>query len=197
MGLVLGVRHALEPDHLAAVGTFVPTNATPRRAATIGALWGAGHAVAILALGAVVLGLRGSIPSWLDTALELFVGAMLIGLGVRAIKAGWLSQDVPTSAELGSGSRWRPFLVGLAHGAAGTGAVVVLASTAMGGVWSGLLFLGVFGVGSAAAMAAVAGMLGVPVRRVATVARYRAWLLMGAGCASVLVGIWWSFEAIR
>ncbi|MBK8012943.1 MAG: hypothetical protein IPK13_16505 [Deltaproteobacteria bacterium] len=85
LGLALGVRHSLEPDHLAAVGTFVSRTTHPRRAAVVGALWGAGHSVSLLVLGALVLVLRGHIPDWLDGVLESLVGVMLIALGARAI----------------------------------------------------------------------------------------------------------------
>ncbi len=83
MGLVFGVKHALEPDHLAAVGTFVPKHATPRGAAYIGALWGAGHAAAVLVLGTVLLSLQLNLPEWVDSRLT-FKG--------RIERDGWISQ---------------------------------------------------------------------------------------------------------
>ena len=63
LGLALGLRHTLEPDHLAAVGTFVSRTRRPAQAAAVGALWGVGHAAAIIALGGLLLAARSALPS--------------------------------------------------------------------------------------------------------------------------------------
>lgn len=193
LGLVLGVRHTLEPDHVAAVGTFVPTSATPRRAAGVGALWGAGHAAAIWVLGAALIGLRPDMPVWLDSALEFAVGVILIGLGMRAIAAGRSVARSPAATDPAQ-RPWGPFGVGLIHGVAGTGAVVLLASATMPGD-SALLFLALFGVGSVLGMAAIASALSVPLQRLGTVQSQKARLLWVAGGLSAAVGVWWAASA--
>lgn len=195
MGFYLGMRHALEPDHLAAVGTCVPRSASPRRAATIGALWGAGHSASILAIGSIVLLLRSSMPGWIDAALEFVVGVMLVFLGVRAILA---SRKLETSRPAAKAPRTRiqAFGIGLVHGAAGTGGATVLATGEMGGVVPGLVFLAVFGLGSVLGMAAIAGSLAVPVTSFAASSRLRAWLLVLAGLLSIVIGAYWMAAAL-
>jgi len=193
LGLVLGVRHSFEPDHLAAVATFVARVDHPRRAVAVGALWGAGHAAGLLVLGAIVLAFRANMPGWLDDVLEMLVGVMLITLGVRAIRLARAPRD--PSDDTHTGSRLAPFAVGLGHGTAGTGAAVLLASATMQQPHHGVLFLGLFGAGSIAAMALIAGTLSLSVQD-STVARRRHRTVLGAaGLLSAAIGVWWMFRA--
>src|SRR5690349_15955726 len=85
LALALGVRHSIEPDHLAAVSTIVAER-QGRRAAVQGAAWGLGHTVSLLAIGALLLLLRRTLPSRLDDALEWLVSLTLLVLGTRAIR---------------------------------------------------------------------------------------------------------------
>jgi len=103
LGLLVGARHAFEPDHLAAVSTLVTTtrNAPPcrrsersgvfagaRGAAALGMLWGIGHTIALLAVGIALVALDGALPARVGAAFELAVAAMLIVLGARAVIGG-------------------------------------------------------------------------------------------------------------
>src|SRR5580765_6195802 len=85
LGSLLGMRHALEPDHLAAVSTMVTDERSSYRAAWLGACWGLGHTLALVAVGAVLVVLRAEMPARVADVFELFVAFMLIALGVRAI----------------------------------------------------------------------------------------------------------------
>jgi len=195
LGLALGVRHTIEPDHLAAVGTFVSRAAQPpRRAALVGAMWGAGHTAGLLVLGALVLALRGVVPHGVDMALELCVGLMLIVLGGRAFLAGrsLLGQGPKITK---SRAHWGPFAVGLGHGIAGTGAAVLLASATMPSVWMGIVFLGLFGVGSVLGMATIAGILSLPMKRATTGRGRHPRLLQMAGAISIGVGVSWMLRS--
>lgn len=192
LGLALGVRHSLEPDHLAAVGTFVSRTEHPRRAAAVGTLWGVGHSAALLVLGAIVLAVRGSMPGWIDCALELLVGVMLVLLGARTMLVARSERRAihgndHASAGLG------PFAVGLGHGVAGTGAAVLLATATMPDPQLGVLFLGLFAAGSIAGMALLAGIVSVPMRRAASSRRRH--VLAAAGLLSIAIGLWWVLSA--
>ena len=125
--LVAGFAHALEPDHMAAVTTFVSRRPRPLQAAGFGLRWGAGHAAAIVAVGCVLIALRVRLPDGVARGLEFGVGAMLVGLGMwllwsvlheRAHRlAGGAADAHPGHHHHGGrGSLW----VGMAHGLAGT-----------------------------------------------------------------------------
>lgn len=82
VGFVLGMRHATDPDHVIAVSTIVSRQRSIRSAALVGALWGVGHTLTILAVGACIILFNVIIPPRLGLAMELAVGIMLVLLGV-------------------------------------------------------------------------------------------------------------------
>src|SRR5207247_8475606 len=85
LGSLLGMRHALEPDHLAAVSTLVTGERSSYKAALLGACWGVGHTMSLVAVGTGLVLLRAEMPARLADLFELFVALMLVGLGLRAI----------------------------------------------------------------------------------------------------------------
>ncbi|PYQ82707.1 MAG: hypothetical protein DMG01_00415 [Acidobacteria bacterium] len=88
LGSLLGMRHALEPDHLAAVSTLVAAQGDERsgyKAALLGVCWGLGHTVSLLAVGAALVVLRAEMPAYASDLFELFVALMLVGLGACII----------------------------------------------------------------------------------------------------------------
>jgi ABC-type nickel/cobalt efflux system permease component RcnA len=89
LGFLFGMRHALEPDHLAAVSTLVAEERSARRGAALGAVWGIGHSLALLVVGMILATLHTELPHRLAVVFELLVAAMLIGLGARAIWRAW------------------------------------------------------------------------------------------------------------
>src|SRR5439155_276978 len=145
LGAVLGIRHALEPDHLAAVSTLVADQRRPAGGVILGLCWGLGHTLALVAVGVALIGLRARMPPQIADLFELAVAVMLIALGVRAIRraalqgpAGPLARHqhgpivhvhpgVPQHLHVGSLTlARRPLLVGIVHGVAGSGALTAL-----------------------------------------------------------------------
>src|SRR6185295_6653842 len=107
LGLVLGVRHATDADHVAAIGTIAASGRSARRAALVGAAWGVGHSLSVLVVGGALVLLRLPMPVRVALALEFAVAVMLIGLGIRSLT---------TRGRAGSGSSLRPLAVGMMHG---------------------------------------------------------------------------------
>src|SRR5215510_14891519 len=85
LGFALGVRHALDPDHLVAVSTIVSRNKSVVRSSIIGALWGVGHTASLFVCGTIVLALRLTIPESFVAAAESAVAIMLVVLGINAL----------------------------------------------------------------------------------------------------------------
>src|ERR1700746_2593080 len=85
LGSLLGMRHALEPDHLAAVSTLVSQERNGFRAAWLGVCWGIGHTLALVVVAVALIVLRAGLAPAVANLFELLVAAMLIALGVRAI----------------------------------------------------------------------------------------------------------------
>jgi high-affinity nickel-transport protein len=94
IGFVLGMRHATDPDHVIAVSTIVSRERSIAKAALIGVLWGVGHTLTILAVGAAIILLGLTIPGRVGLTMEFCVGVMLILLGVLNLTGAmhWMSE---------------------------------------------------------------------------------------------------------
>lgn len=178
---MLGMRHATDADHVVAVTTIVSSAPSLRRASRLGALWGIGHSLTIMFVGGAIVVFRLSVPPRLGLALEFAVAVMLIVLGILTLS---------NRAIAGAASTVRPVAVGLVHGLAGSAFVALLVLAAVPGLWLGLAYLTIFGLGTIAGMALVTTAIAVPsalgARRVASAQRY---LRLTSGVASVAFGL--------
>ncbi|HEX8423969.1 MAG TPA: hypothetical protein VF634_11185, partial [Pyrinomonadaceae bacterium] len=192
LGLVFGLKHATEVDHIVAVTTIVSEQRNLLRAALVGALWGAGHTVSLIAVGIVVLALRVAIPELVASWLEFGVALMIIGLGLSAF-VGVLRRRRPDvhvhehvhddrphahihfheegTEHAGSVTPHthavarvglKPLLVGAMHGLAGSAALTLLVLTQIASPLVGLLYLSVFGLGSIFGMLLMSCLVGLP-----------------------------------
>ena len=179
-GFVLGVRHATDPDHLAAVGTIATQRGalSAWRSALVGAWWGVGHSVSVLLVGGALVGLRTPMPPRVALALEFGVAIMLVALGIATLAR---RQRQVTSPAL------RPFLVGTMHGLAGS---AVLALLLIGGTDSALtasVYLVCFCLGTVAGMSLISVLMAVPLRTASL--SFERHIRVAAGTASVVVGL--------
>lgn len=155
-GFLLGLRHATEADHLAAVATLASRADDWRHAAKHGLAWGLGHALMLLGVCGVVLALNQTIDERLADRLEFAVGVMLIALGLDMLRRRIAPLPRVTGA---ARPPLRALAVGMVHGLAGSAALVALSVSAVG-TWSlGLLYVVVFGVGSLVGMGALAAAM--------------------------------------
>jgi hypothetical protein len=208
LGFVIGARHALEPDHLAAVAVLVSERPGARRAAWLGALWGVGHTLALVAVGLVLALASARTPERLSAAFEFGVAVMLVVLGLRAIgraahegtvgpvgshmHAGVAHSHPAPGAHVHFGRRTlalRPLLVGVVHGLAGSGALTALVIAELPTVAARGLFVLLFGLGSVAGMMALSGLAGWPLARIARRPAAARLLCAATGAISVALGI--------
>src|SRR5262245_53199976 len=159
-GSLLGIRHALEPDHLVAVSTLMTGERSSAKAAWLGACWGLGHTLTLMVAGALLVLFRADMPTVASDVFELSVVLLLVGFGVRAIYQGMLGRvagrthshvkrDWSTSAtDRGWTIARRPLIVGAVHGLAGSGAVTALVVTTLPSTLTRLGYLALFGVGT-------------------------------------------------
>jgi high-affinity nickel permease len=179
LGFMLGLKHATEADHLAAVSTIVSERRSLWQSSAIGVLWGIGHTSSLLAAGVVVLGLGVVIPESIANALELLVALMIVFLGMRLLPmhvhrhthrgqthVHLQFQEERDRANEHSGLRgWRPVLVGIVHGLAGSAALTLLVLSQVarsGGTGLGFAYLLIFGVGSIGGMLIMSTLISLP-----------------------------------
>jgi hypothetical protein len=215
LGSLLGMRHAFEPDHLAAVSTLVTRERNGYKAALIGAWWGLGHTLSLVVVGAVLIFLRAEMSTRVAEAFEFCVALMLVGLGWRTIYQA-ASQGlagpthvhqhgpvvhthpgVPAHVHIG---RWtlarRPLLVGAVHGLAGSGALTALVLTTLPTTAERLTYISLFGLGSTCGMAALSGVLGWPLARLGAHQGLARGISALVGCLSIALGIAWGYPFV-
>lgn len=180
LGFVLGLKHATEADHLAAVSTIVSEKRSLWQSAVVGAMWGAGHTASLFVAGVFVLGLGFVIPERIANIFELLVAIMIVFLGMRLLRMHIHShthgnkshvhvhfqEERHAGASMHSGlSGWRPALIGVVHGLAGSAALTLLVLTQVvrtDGVFVGFAYLAVFGLGSIGGMLLMSALIGLP-----------------------------------
>jgi len=218
LGLLLGMRHACEPDHLAAVSTLIDAGPGRGRATmAVGAFWGMGHALALLAVGGVLALLRARLPVSLSHGFELLVAVMLVGLGTRALlreRRCWREPAIGVAAPdrrnepLDSGrsptndmkaARWtsagRPLLVGLVHGLAGSGALAALVMANLPSLAARVGYIALFSLGSIVGMSALTSFAAWQLTRFARSLRLARGLAIVTGSLSLGLGGWWGWDA--
>jgi len=213
LGSLLGMRHALEPDHLAAVSTLVTGERDGRsayRAALMGACWGLGHTASLIVVGTALVVLRASMPPRATDLFEFFVALMLIGLGLRAIylaarqgpagpvhahhhgRVVHTHPGAPAHIHIGA---WtlarRPLLVGAVHGLAGSGALTALVLATLSTTAARVTYMMLFGLGSTSGMAALSGVVGWPLARAGQHQSVARGLSFVVGLGSLVLGLYY------
>ncbi len=200
LGALMGMRHALEPDHLAAVTTLVSQEGSGRRATLLGISWGLGHMLTLVLVGTALVVAEREMPAGAAQILELGVAVMLIVLGVRAIAQTLARARTPFSPSSGPKKGYdsfsKPLLVGMVHGLAGSGALTALVLSTLPTVAARLAFVALFGVGSTLSMAVASGLLGWPLARLGARHAVTRGLTFAVGVISATVGLYWGGAAL-
>lgn len=212
IALVLGLRHASDPDHLVAVTSLVAADeGDTRKAAQLGAWWGAGHAGVLLAIGLPLIFVKSSVPSWLETSAEKAVGVVILVLAARVI-VKWVRGDYRATAHAHADSHAsrrhlrrghdhghvrvrspaQALSIGLLHGLAGTGAVVLLLIAALPTKLEAALALAVFAPMSMVSMVAFTAAFAWLLTRPLIEPVYRTVLIPGLGAFGLMFGLWYA-----
>jgi ABC-type nickel/cobalt efflux system permease component RcnA len=217
VGLLFGLKHALDADHVAAVASIASERRSILSSTLVGAWWGVGHAAALLTAGALVILFRVQISERVAATLELCVAATLILVGVNTLWTLTRSNQVHVHAHRHGGrvhvhphaherphehraaaadrhhgvpGQARPFLVGVVHGFAGSAALMLLVASTIPSPLLGFAYVGAFGIGSIGGMIAMSALVGLPATL--TARRYNranVALRTAAGAFSVCFGL--------
>lgn len=215
LGFVLGLRHALDPDHVIAVSTIVSTERSWKRSSLIGSFWGLGHATSLLTLGGIIVAFRINISEVAASRLEIIVSVMLVGLGlyaIRSARAGFrlhahphrhegeehvhLHTHKPHAQPVHQHSHplrfgLRPYAIGLVHGIAGSGGLALLVMATAQTPATGFLYMAALALGAMVGMGLLSALLTLPLLALRT--RYETLHLrfqFVSGIGSVALGLW-------
>jgi high-affinity nickel permease len=189
LGLLLGMRHATDADHVVAVATIVSRKHDVRLAAWVGALWGLGHTVTIVLVGTPIILFKWAVAPRVALAMEFAVGVMLVLLGLRNLGTTG-SRDVEHGHP-----HVRPVAVGIVHGLAGSAAVALLVLTAIRDPSWAIAYLLVFGLGTVIGMVLVTTAIALPFAVAGTGSpRTHSYLRMATGLLSVGFGLFIAYR---
>lgn len=221
LGLVTGLRHSMEADHVAAVSAIVATRGQNklRRAPLLGLMWGIGHTATLLVAGLIVLVLAITIPEKVTGRLEFGVGLMLIFLGATTLTGFSVGKFLRGIAGRGrkhshahihkeSGvvhshahdhnhehrHGHKSLMVGMIHGMAGSGALMLVVLSTINSIPLGLAYIAIFGAGSIASMAAMSALIGLPFAKVGNYGRASLLLRYAAAIITLMIGIGLVYE---
>ena len=216
LGFVLGMQHALEADHIAAVSSIAARRSKVGDIVMHGFTGGLGHTITLFLFAGAALVLGQAIPKHIERPLEAAVGIMLVGLGAHVLwrlwrdrvhfgqhklgdatphphvhgHAGEVVAHAQSAHEHGHGFRWRSLLVGLMHGMAGSAALLVLTVSQAKNPVQGVLYVLLFGVGSMLGMGALSTVVAGPI---AASAKFLTWANRGlqlvVGVVTVSIGL--------
>ena len=154
-----GFTHAFEADHLLAVSNLVTNRRKTSFAIKDGIYWGLGHTSTILSVGLVMIYLKIQVSEVIFNYFEASVGVLLITLAFFRLRKFHRTKHHEHSHHH---PHHLAYFVGLVHGLAGSGALIVLVMTQIQSTLEGLLYLGIFGIGSMIGMLVAAGLLSIP-----------------------------------
>ena len=216
LGFLLGMQHALEADHIAAVSSIAARRTHVGDIVRHGLTWGLGHTLTLFVFAGVAILLGRAIPESFARPIEGAVGLMLIGLGTHVLWRLWRDrvhfhkhghgdgtvhlhahsharESVPhvrAAHAHAHGFRWRTLLVGLMHGMAGSAALLVLAVSQASSPALGIGYVALFGIGSMIGMGALSTVIAVPL---AVSARWLTWANSGlqgvVGVVTIAIGV--------
>ena len=183
LGFVLGMKHALDADHVVAVSTIVSKNRSLLSSTIIGAFWGVGHTATLFLAGFLFLALKITIPVQVALLLEMAVGVMLVFLG-GIVVAGLIKERLDYHLHQHDGQShvhvhkhahvephqhqhalrrgYRSMAIGMVHGLAGGAALMLLVVSSIRSVMEGFLYIIVFGVGSVVGMMMITTLISLP-----------------------------------
>ncbi|PCI06762.1 MAG: urease accessory protein [Gammaproteobacteria bacterium] len=216
IGLLIGMRHALEADHVAAVASLATTTNSLKSAVKHGAVWGLGHTITLFIIGSIVIFTDSVMPENMAMGLEFAVGIMLVILGIDVIRR-MLRDKVHFHTHKHNNAQQhfhahkhanekahnlkkhehkhsskfpvKALFIGIMHGMAGSAALILLTLQTVTSPWTGMLYMLLFGIGSIAGMAILSVIIAIPLKHSAT---GLTWLNNGLqgfiGFATIIIG---------
>lgn len=203
IGFLLGIKHAIEPDHVIAVSTIASKSRKLWDASLAGVFWGIGHTATLFTIGIILILIKDDISHKWSMSLEFLVGIMLVYLGITSFLSSrknkqhaHLQEEHSENDQLNKRelSYFKSLFIGFVHGLAGSAAMVLLTMSAVDSVWQGSLYILIFGVGTTIGMLVFTTILGIPFvlsKKRFTLSRS---LIMFTATISVLFGIYYMYN---
>lgn len=200
IGFLLGIKHALEPDHIIGVSTIASQSKKLWKSSLVGVYWGIGHTGTLFAVGMIILFLKINISDAWAMSLEFLVGVMLVYFGLAAVyshknrKASWNAKENVSNEQQEEFSYRKPLVMGFIHGLAGSAAMILLTFSTVNSAWEGVLYIFVFGSGTIISMLLFNTIIGIPFVLSKSKVTLNKSLVQVAGLISIGFGIYYMYN---
>jgi sulfite exporter TauE/SafE len=196
IGFLLGIKHALEPDHIIGVSTIASQSKKLWKSSLVGVFWGIGHTSTLFVVGMLLIVLKISISDKWAMSLEFLVGIMLVYFGVTAMASHRKSghHDTQASGADGKFSYRKPLIMGFIHGLAGSAAIILLTLGTVDSVWQGAAYILVFGLGTIVSMLFFNTVIGIPFVMSKNKRSINKQLIQFAGLLSAAFGLYYMYN---
>jgi high-affinity nickel permease len=197
VAVLLGLRHASDPDHLTAVTTMIASRRerATRHAARLGLTWGLGHATSLFVFGLPVVLYSAYLPQEIQNAAETAVGIVIVSLAVMLL-VRWRrgAYRFPPHTHPRGRTGWQAYAIGLVHGMGGTAGVGLLLLASIHSRALAVAALGIFATCTAVSMTLLSAGFGVAL---ASDAVHRSFHRVAPvlGVASLAFGVWYALGA--
>jgi high-affinity nickel permease len=199
VALLLGLRHATDPDHLTAVSTLVAADGEvgPRRAGALGLGWGLGHATTLLVFGLPIVLFDDYLPEPVQRGAEVVIGLVIMFLAARLLRR-WRHRRTGADRQNGGIGRSpaQAYAIGLVHGIGGSAGVGVLLLAAIPSHVEGVVALAIFALFTAVSMVAASSSFGFVLSRRPVLLNYAA-VVPALGALSLAFGAWYALAAVN
>jgi sulfite exporter TauE/SafE len=197
LGFLLGIKHAIEPDHVIAVSTIASESKNLKRSIFAGVYWGIGHTATLFLVGMILIIAKNTITETIALSLEFIVGIMLVSLGLNSILRFMRHRHPQSQNTLDhrkkTRTHFKSFFIGLIHGLAGSAAMVLLTMSTVSTAWQGALYILIFGCGTIVGMLSFSTVIGIPFVLTSGKQMNR-YLNNLAGIISILFGIYYMYK---
>ncbi|MBM7691527.1 sulfite exporter TauE/SafE [Peribacillus deserti] len=206
LGFILGIKHAIEPDHVIGVSTIAIQSKKLSRSSLAGVFWGIGHTATLFIVGMLMILLKVQIPQKWAMTLEFSVGIMLVYFGIAAIfsirKSAHLTDinnsgqtyEHNHSAKQQKVSYGKSTFMGFIHGLAGSAAMILLTMNTINSLWEGAFYILIFGAGTVAGMLCFTTLIGIPFVLSTGKTRINKKLTQLTGMISAVFGVYYMYN---
>ena len=194
--ITIGIRHAFEPDHIAAVLTLSSQSDSLSATAKQGAIWGVGHSITLCIFSLILVGMQIEINESVFITSECLVGLALIFMGIGVIKN--YNKNCTNKIKNKNNSRWmiqqenklslKTFFIGLLHGAAGSGVIITIITSEIESISLKFTYIAAFSFFLIISMALLSILMGMPLQRKINLIPMR-YINIGIGTIAVLIGV--------
>lgn len=197
LGFILGIKHAIEPDHIIAVSTIASRSKKLSQSTLAGVFWGIGHTATLFFIGITLILMKNSISDKVSMSLEFLVGIMLVYLGIVNVLSANKNQlhDHGNHSQYGDKHYFiKSSFIGLVHGLAGSAAIVILTMSTVNSLWQSSAYILIFGVGTITGMLLFTTVIGIPFVFSSSKKEMNSLFTLISGLISVLFGLYYMYN---